>query len=951
MMAMARSSLCSRRSRTWLAACAVAVASMASTPPAHAAFGVANFDGQVTTDAAGTPFTQAGGHPYALATQISFNTVPKVLPVFGSVQWPEEPVKDVIVDAPVGFMGNPTATPKCTMRQLAIDPDTDKAPDGSQAFGPLCPSASQIGVVQVEQALPFSLLAGFPLFNMVPPPDVPAEFAFSVGGTIITLDGELRSGSDYGVSINVRNASEAIAIRATRVTLWGVPSDPSHDPERACPGESAPEALGDIGPFCATDAPRLPFLRMPTSCPPNPTTGLETKLRTDSWWHPGQFVTASFRSHLPPGLPDGPFPGLPSDQWGPEQGVTGCADVPFDPSFTVTPANPASPGASGYAFDLTLPQNDDPDLPGTSDLRKATVTLPAGVRVNPSSAQGLGACSPAQIALKSSAVATCPDSSKIGTLRIDTPLLDKPLEGAVYLATPHDNPSHSLLAVYLVAKGPGLIVKLAGGVAPDAKTGRLSATFDNQPQVPFSNLHLEFFGGDHAPLSNPATCGTYTTRAVLTSWSGKTVVSDSSFTTSHDGKGAPCPGPRFQPSLLAETLTPVAGRYTPLSVTISRSDDDEEIAGVDSIQMPDGLLGKIKGVTLCAGAQARAGSCGAASRIGSVTAAAGNGPEPFPVSGSVYLGSRYKGAPFSLVFEVPVVAGPFDLGQITVRSALFVDRHNATLRVVTDPLPTILDGIPLQVRLVNVTVDRKQFILNPTSCAVKQVSGAIRSVAGSVAQVGNRFQVGECASLGFHPRMSIRVGGSGHTKKGSSTPLKTVLTMPGGGANLKSVGVRLPLSLNALLPVVNNACTQAEFEAGHCEQARAGKATAITPLLAHGLRGGVYFVKDPDKPAGSLPNLVVALRGQVDFDLIGRIKIPGGEALATRFTTVPDVPVKKFVLSLVSGSRGPLGVAENLCSPGARSKTASIVYRGQNGVVLRERQRLHVAGCKKGVGR
>jgi hypothetical protein len=899
---------------------------LAST--ASAAFGIAGFDGRAS-QADGSLFTQAGGHPASLTTRIDFNTTLKATPV-GDIPFPDEAVKDILVDAPAGLVGSPASVARCTVDQLGF---------GGDVLGPTCPSASQVGVATVT--LTFGRVFLVPVYNMTAPPDVTARFGFNVLGVVVLADAEVRTGSDNGVSFNVHNVSEGTALLSTELTLWGVPSDSSHDADRSCPGESIPQGGG---PSCATDAKRVAFLRFPTSCGVDPGQGMPFTLRADSLFHPGVFVTSTFFTHQSPGL----FDGLPPDQWGPQQGVTGCGDVPFDPSFSARPARSVSPGASGYAFDLTLPQTDDPGQLGESDLRKVVVTLPQGVRVNPSSANGLGACSPAQIGLGSTGEPSCPDSSKIGKLEIITPVLEEPLEGSVYLATPHQNPSGSLIAVYLVARGPGLVIKLAGGVSPSASNdGQLTARFENLPQTPFSSMHLEFFGGDRAALSNPPRCGTYTTHAILTGWSGKTVDSVSSFTTSHDGHGAPCPPARFTPGFSAGTTNPVAGKHSPMSVTISRTDDDEEIGAVDGVQLPNGLLATIAGVPQCSATAASTGTCPVGSRIGSVTAAAGAGTDPFAVTGTVYLGGPYKGAPFSVIFEVPVIAGPFDLGQITIRGALQIDRHDATARIVTDPLPTILQGIPLQVRVVHVAIDRKGFILNPTSCARKQITGTLRSTTGTIAHVSDRFQVLGCPGLALHPRFSIRVGGKGHTAKGATTPLKTVLTMPKGGTNLKTVGVSLPLSLNARLDVVNNACTRAQFETGHCEDARTGTATATTPLLDKPLRGGVYFVKDPTKPTGALPNLIIALRGQVPFDLIGTIKIPHGTTLATHFTTVPDVPVKKFVLNLTAGQHGSLGVAQNLCSPSARSKTATITFTGQNNKTLVQHQHLHVTGCPR----
>ena len=913
--------------RAWVGGCVMLLALLPLTGTASAEFGVRGFDGQVTGDALGTPFTQAGGHPYAVSISVDFSTRTETPFPGDPVPWPEEPVKDILVDVPPGLVGNPTVVEQCTTDELATFPQ-------DEALNPLCPAESQVGVVIIRT--PFASAPGgvltsrkIPLYSVVPPPTVPARFGFNVAGVVVTLDVALRSESDYGLSVNARNSSEGIAILGTDVTLWGTPADPAHDADRIC--------LGSAVPGCTSTADRTPLLTLPTACTAAGV-GLETSMRADSWLHPGVFKFAHFFNHLPPNYPD---PGWPGTQ----QGVTGCDLVPFDASLTATPANPASPGASGYAFDLIIPQDDDPTTGiAPSELRKATVTLPEGLRVSPSAADGLEGCSSSQIALHSLADPTCPDESKIGSLTIDTPLLDQQLTGSIYLAKPHDNPSGSLLALYLVAKGPGLIIKLAGSMSPSS-SGQISATFDNIPQTPFSRAHLVFNDGPRAPLSNPSKCGMYTTHAVLTSWSGKTVTSDSSFTTSHDGKGAPCPAPRFSPKFSAGTVNPVAGTSSPFTLTLSRSDDDDEFAALQAVHMPRGLLARISSLKqLCPAADMAHGTCGPASQIGSVTTAAGPGPNPFAVKGRVYFGGRYRGAPFSLSIAVPVVAGPFDLGTVVVRSAIFVDRHTADLDIKTDPLPTILQGIPLQVRLINVTIDRPKFMLNPTSCAEKRIAAQVKATTGRVANVSSRFQVGECGALGFDPKLTLEVGGKGHTAHGASTPLKTTLTQSPGESNLKAVAVSLPLSLNARLDVVNNACTQAAFDAGHCEQARAGSAVAVTPLLKHALRGGAYFVKDPAKPAGSLPNLVVALRGQVDFDLIGHIKIPGGTRLATRFNA-PDVPIKQFTLRLVSGGHGPLGVSTNLCSAKARRATANVAIRGQDGDLIRRQQRLQIGGC------
>jgi hypothetical protein len=899
---------------------------VASAPPG---FGVDALDGQVTADAAGDPMTQAGGHPYSASVSIDFNTVNNPTPLAGDL-WPVEPVKDVLTDLPPGLVGDPTGVDTCTASELANGA-------GTQAL-PLCPPTSQVGTALLRFnggggiASPFGPV---PVFNMVPPPDVPARFGFNVLGSVVVLDATVRSGGDYGITIAARDVPEALAIAGTTVTLWGVPSDASHDPERACPG-SDPPFLG--GPICDNHAPARAFLRNPTSCT-DPGVGLTTTARIDSWNHPGEFVSTSFLSHLPPGYP------LPPSAWGAEAGTTNCEGVPFTPTLVARPTSTRAGSPSGFSFDLSLPQTNDPALTAESDLRRAVVTLPLGVGVSPSSADGLGACAPAEIALNNDSSPNCPLSSKIGTATITTPLLRDPLQGAIYLAKPNDNPFGSLLSIYLVAEGPGVVVKLAGKVDADPISGQLTATFENNPQLPFSNLHLEFKGGARAPLVLPTQCDkTYTTHAELTGWNGRVVDSDSSFRVSADGNGAPCPPSQFTPDFRAGTADPIAGKTSTFNLALSRGDDDQQLHAL-TVNMPSGLLGKIASVTLCGEADAAHGTCPSASKVGDVTVGAGAGTNPFYITnGRAYVSGPYKGAPFGLSIVVPAVAGPFDLGNVVVRSALFVDKHDATLRVVSDPLPTILQGIPLDVRDVRVSIDKPDFIVNPTSCERKTIGGTIESTEGAQAKVSSPFQVGECANLKFAPRMVLTVGGRGHTARDRPTPLSTRITMPQGQANLRFVRVTLPETINARLTVINDACTRAQFEAdvSQCAHARAGTAVASTPLLRDPLSGSVYFVKN----GHPLPDLFVALRGQVNFDLIGRITIPNSRFLRTTFATAPDVPVRSFSLKLFGDSKhGSVGAAANLCSASSRRQKAQLDYVAQNGEVSQVDQALIVRGC------
>jgi hypothetical protein len=890
-----------------------------STAPPQ--FGIDAFDGVFASDAAGTPMTQAGGHPYAATVSLDFNAFTSPDPLSGAAT-AVEPVKDVFVDLPPGLVGDPTVADTCTLGQLA---------GSGRGFSVLsdCPPTSQIGTTLARiRASPLGTVAWgpFPIFSMVPPPNVPARFGFNILGSIVVLDAELRSDGDYGLSVNVRNIPQAIGIAGTTVTFWGVPASPAHDLERACPGVPAPY---DGGGFCRSGAPLKRFLRMPTSCT-DPGAGLPVTTQADSWTNPGVFRAATWTTHLPPAYP------LPASEHGAAVGVTGCDRVPFSPSLAVRPASRHAGKPAGFQFDLSMPQTDDPAQIGHADLRTAAVTLPLGVRVSPSSADGLGACDPAQIRLDDGTVPTCPESSKVGSVLVDTPLLDEPLSGAVYLARQRDNPFGSLLSIYLVAEGPGLVVKLAGRVDADPLGGQLTTTFEDNPQLPFSNLHLAFKDGPRAPLVLPKQCGTYTTTATMTSWSGRIVVSESSFVVDQG-----C-GLQFTPDFEAGTTNPAAGRSATFTLRLARDDADEELSKL-SVDMPGGLTGRIADVPLCAEAAAAAGVCPEASKIGDVTVGAGAGTNPFFITnGRAYLTGPYRGAPFGLSVVVPAVAGPFDLGNVTVRQALFVDKHTAEITVVSDPFPTILEGIPLDVRDVRVAVNRPGFFLNPTSCAEKTITGTVESTAGSRAAVSTRFQVGECAALLLSPELTLRVGGRGRTQRGRQTPLTATLSQTPGESALRRVRVTLPTAINARLTVINDACTRAEYEAGNCEAARTGTATAVTPLLRDPLSGGVYFVRN----GNPLPDLFVRLRGQVDFDLIGRITIPGSKRLRTTFDLVPDVPVSTFTLRLDGGREGSIGNAANLCSRRGRRARATLLFEGQNGKRLQVRQRLKIRGCR-----
>ncbi|MCW2952957.1 MAG: hypothetical protein JWQ48_2127 [Conexibacter sp.] len=886
---------------------------LAWAAPAYAALGdgfsITGFDGSVSNQD-GTPFTQAGGHPYSATTTIRFSTTTNT----DGTTIPDGDNKDLHVELPAGFIGNPNAVPKCTEDQLAVLGLLAAISASS------CPVASQVGVVTIDLAYNFGTVT-LPVFNMEPPSGEPGLFGFNVlGQGIVHLVPSVRSGGDYGLTVDINDITQTDPILSTSLTLWGVPADPGHDAQR---GQLCMSAFGTCfhpnpaagDPPVSAGVPPTPFLTNPTNCSAGP---LTTRLRADSWQHAGDFLAASFVSH-DNGTPPNP------------QGVTGCDRLPFSPSLTLRPETTTAGSPSAYAVHLSVPQNDNPFGIATAALKKAVVTLPSGVSVSPSAADGLGACSVDQIGVDSASEPSCPDSSKIGTVRIDSPLLSDPLTGSIYLAQPT---STQLLKIYLVAEAHGVLVKLPGTIDANSSTGQLTATFDNNPQLPFTELLLNFKGGPRAPLVNSPTCGTATTSSSFTAYSGQTASSTDSYEVT-----GPC-SHGFAPTFSAGMVTPAGGNDSPFTLTFSRSDQDQMLGNI-SVDLPKGLLGRIASAPLCPDTAANAGTCSAVSRIGSTTTAAGPGSNPFNLPGSVYITGPYKGAPFGMSIVVPAIAGPFNLGTVVVRAAIFVDKNTTALRVVSDPLPTILQGIPLQIRSVNITIDRPGFMFNPTDCSPSSINARITSGAGAASNVSSRFQVANCASLPFKPSMSVSVGGKGHTATRASTPLKVVLTMPKGNANNKAVDVTLPSTLNAHLAALQHPCTEVDFQADRCgPKAKVGTASAVTPVLRDPLRGGVFFVKNPRK--GALPLMRVALRGQVAVDLTSTIRTT--PLIRAQFLTVPDVPITRFTLSLVSGTQGPVGVRTSLCSGSSAAKAA---FRGHNGKLVNASPKLKVTGCAK----
>ena len=919
-----------------------------SQPP----FGIDAFD-MISSDEAGAPFTQAGGHPLENSTGLEFNTTYREQPPFDPESYfPVEPTKDIFVELPPGLVGNPTVVERCSLAELARTINFAPKPD--------CAPEAQVGTVRIR----FEGIQGgarvevgpISVFNLAPPPNAPARFGFNIAGVVVVLDAEVRSEGDYGLTVAGRNISQGLPVAGSTVNFWGVPASALRDAERHCPGQGYPHPVGNGGPSCKSTAPERPFLRNPTACTPAGV-GLTTTVRADSWVDPGDFATASTVSHELPG-----FPYHPSN-WGPEVGIEGCDDVPFSPGFSATPTTNAADSPSGLAVDLTVPSGcwDRVESTCQSDLREARVSLPEGMSVNPSSADGLAACSPSEIGLTTpvgsspihfdKSPVSCPDASKIGEVRIQTPLLHEPLKGFIYLAKQSENPFGSLLAMYLVAEGSGVTVKQAGRIEPDPRTGRLTTVFSDAPQTPFSQLEVDLYGGPRAALKTPPTCGAHTTQAILAPWSGtEPVVRNSSFAITS------CPNSGFDPKLSAGTRNPLAASFSPFQLRLSRADGTEELSALQ-VTLPEGLIGKLAGIPYCpdsvlnaistslgtGAAQITSPSCPPASQIGTTTVGAGAGPAPFYTqSGRAYLSGPYKGAPLSVAVVTPAVAGPFDLGTVVVRNALRVDPVTTRVTAVSDPIPTILYGIPLDLRDVRINLDRPEFTLNPTDCDEMAIEARIDSSRGSSANRSERFQVAGCERLGFKPKLSLKLRGG--TKRGQNPALRATLTMPAGGANIAGASVALPHSEFLDQSHIRTICTRVQFAADKCPPGSIyGQAKAFSPLLAEPLSGPVYLRSS----SHDLPDLVMALKGQIEVEVIGRIDSHRG-GIRTTFETVPDAPVSKFTLSMRGGKKGLLENSQNIC---AKTNRAEASFEAQNGRVAELRPALRARCSAKKRGR
>ena len=943
-------------------------------------------------------FTQAGGHPWGLTTNIELTSVAISEPG-GEITVPNHDVKDIVTSLPPGLLGDPMATPRCSLTQAT----------GGHGVAEQCPADTQVGFYFIRDGGSDGL-AG-PIVNVAPEKGQSAEFALeNVSPQFVPLLTAhlVHTASGYSFTV-ASNGIPLVSLTRAELTFWGVPADASHDPLRGlfCKLNRIKLVCEEGGGQSAGVAP-VPFLTMPTDCSAGPQTAT---LRADSWQEPGS-------------VSEGRYTGYAEKSWT-LPGVTGCDQLRFQPGIEVQPDTLLADEPAGLGVNLQVPLSETPTSDATPQLRDSVVTLPEGMSVSPGVVDGIQACNEfgpeginitgpesEEVGLSGElqlAPGHCPDASTVGTAEAITPFLPIPVKGHVYLARPacggtgqgacteQDALDGKLYRLYLELGGTGDLAqtgihfKVPLETEANPATGQLTTRTLRTLQAPFSELKIHLNGGPRAPIDNPAVCGRATTTADFTPWSapgitpeGLSMPGTPDATPSSFFEVSGCASPAgLAPGFQAGTVSPQAGQFSAFTMNLSRADREQFVKGVQ-VHTPPGLLAMLSSVPLCPEAQANDpavyGEC-VASKIGTTRVASGAGSHPFEIEGSVYLTGPHDGAPFGLSVVTHAVAGPFNLGLVVVRARIDIDPTDSTATITTDEtgpyaLPQIIFGVPLRLKQITVNIDRPGFMFNPTNCKAQQITAVISGNQNAVAGVASPFAAAGCKSLAFKP--SFTVSTSGHTSRAGGASLDARVSYPAGSvgseANIASVKVELPKQLPSRLTTLQKACTAAQFASnpGGCPTASiVGIAKASTPLLPVGLSGPVYFVSHGGE---AFPSLIVVLQGDgVRVDLTGSTFISKAGITSSTFKTVPDVPVNTFEIYLPEGKYSALAANGNLCALTSTvavkrkvlrrvhgrtvrrtittrsTKPASLVmpseFVAQNGAVMKQTTTINVTGC------
>jgi hypothetical protein len=853
-------------------------------------------------------FTQAAGHPNFAFTDFTLNTLagPE-----GFIGFPDGFVQDIIVNTPEGLSVNPEALPQCTLTQLGTNSCPPASLVGTNYFtvagqAPPCAPLPPGTCVQARVAVP--------VYNLVPDPGVPSMVGFLTTSGITKIVGSLSPVDQHVI-----------------FTISDVHAPPA-----------GPPVIGSRLVFNGR-AGNGTYLTMPSNCTGG---GQTTTLAVDSHAAPGAFVEKSFTT---------------------EVGASGCENVPFKPTLNVSTQGGAVDSPEATTVNVGIPWSANEPI-ANSYLKTAKVTLPEGMGLNPASANGLVACTDEEFGYHTNNTIGCPDASKIGTVEVQTPSLPADsLTGDVYVGAPKSSDPSSgeqfRIFIHVGSVRYGVNVRLIGHVFPNLATGQLTAVVDENPQATFSSFKLRFNGGSKGTLTSPPICGPNTSTTQLSPWSGQAdATPTSSFTLTTDPTGGNCPATLaarlFKPSYTARSSSTQAGAYSPFVVHIGRADGEQELKAVN-VTLPKGLTGNLSGIPYCpesaiaaatassGAAQATNYSCSPASQVGTSTTAAGSGSGPIKIAGKAFLAGPYKGAPLSLVSITPGVAGPYDIGTVVVRVALNVNPETAQINAVSDPIPNVFGGVKLDIRSIDFNLDRNQFMLNPTNCAAQANAGTINGGGSNPANpaafssygFSDPYSTTGCDSLSFKPKLHVRLKGG--TKRNKNPQLRAVLEARNGDANVMRTALTMPHSLFLDQSHIGTVCTRPQLASQTCPKASIyGQAEAITPLLSEKLKGNVYLVSSDH----NLPDLLADLRGQVNVQLRGVISTKHG-GLKTVFNSVPDVPVKKFVLNMDGGEKSLLVNSTNTCKG---KQTAVLNIKGQNGKkVTNNKFGLNIVSCKK----
>jgi hypothetical protein len=878
---------------------------MASTAGAKSP--IVSFSAQPST-------TQAAGHP---DVQLRFVVDNRDYQETHSACNCEDP-RDATVHLPAGFIGNPHATPQCSVADFSANS---------------CAVDSQVGMAHVDARGGFNS----PVFNLIPPPTKSGLLGFKVflfdtpQFTVLAA----RTGSDYGLDATATSiAHGGFPLRGFQQVLWGVPADPSHDKLRINAAENggywwygsslcgpngeestadpltAVENCNGYPPFAPmpSNSPLTPFLQNPMACG----TPLSSTLEVLSY--DGETDQA-----------EAPWPEM-----------TGCSQLSFNPSLFAQPTTKATDSASGIDVNLTIPQQISPSVPTPSELRAAKVTLPEGFTLNASAADGKTACTDLEARFGTTEEAHCPEFAKVGSLEIDSSALPGPLPGFVYLGQPLPGNRYR---IFLTADGFGTHVKIAGAVLPDPTTGRLTISFQDLPQSPLTAFNMHFFGSERGILATPTRCGTYPVTSTFTPWAtGLSTQTSTQYFQLDRGPGAGgCPnGTRpFSPTFKAASRGNTAAAFSPFSVDLIRQDGDQNLGGL-TVRTPPGFSASLRGVPYCPEqaiatlesseylglSEIAKSSCPIASQIGTVTAGAGVGSRPVYVGGKVYLAGPYKGSPLSLIVVIPAVSGPYDLGNVVIRAAIEIDPLTGQVSTISDPLPQIIDGIPLRARSIRVNLDRPNFTINPTSCRNLSVDAGVTGDEGGSVQLGSPYQVANCRDLPYAPSLMLTLSG-GVNRRGHPAISARLKAVP-GEANSRSISVTLPKGELLDNAHIGTVCTRVNFAKDACpSRSKIGEAEVTTPLLDQPLKGGIYLRSSNH----DLPDMALDLEGQIDIEAVGRVDSVNGR-LRTSFETVPDVPVSTIDFRLAGGAKGLVVNSKGLCGTEKRATVRMVAQSG-----------------------